>query len=117
MARFMNRRLLQLCAIAAALFLGGLSARADTGGTKAAEKEKAKALTDSAAEVEKLKKQFADNRDAFLAERQKLIEKLRSATEEEKQKIQEQLQKQMDAMREYARQQRDDLRKQRPNGR
>lgn len=116
----MHRRLLQICALAATLLVAGgtwASAANPTpadsrAGSRAPENGKAKALN-GVSELEKLKEQFALNRDSFLAERQKLIEQLKTATEAEKQKIQEQLQKQMDAMREYARQQRDDLRKQR----
>lgn len=78
--------------------------------------DKAKAAEAAAvADMQKAKEQFSKQRDAVLAERQKLIEEFKGATEEKKKEIIERMQKQQkefaEAMRELGKQQRDEARK------
>ena len=83
-----------------------------------ADKTKVAQLTTSP-EVQKLVDQFGKQRDTILANRQKLIDQLKGATEEERKAIIEKLQQQQkdmaDQMRELSKLQRDEARKQREN--
>ncbi len=108
--------------IAAGLAVAGSLCGGEDRAGAAAEKAKAAVkatAVDAAAEMQKAKDDFKNQTDAILAERQKLIDQMKGATEEQKKAIKAKLEEQMkhfaDAMRELGRQQRDEARKMREN--
>ena len=96
---------------AAALAVGSSLFAADAApGAKPAGKSPVKGAP-AAGEVKKDMEKFSSQRDAMLAERQALINQLKSATEEQRKAILEKMKEMGEAQRELSKQIRDDLRK------
>lgn len=122
----MRAKLIKDCGLAATLFVASVSwsaaqsapaKPAPTPPAKSAAADPAKVAADN---LQKAKEQLAVRSDQYLADRQKLIDQYKSATEEQKKtllaKMEEQRQSMLEASREIAKQARDDARKQRQNG-
>ncbi|HUR56553.1 MAG TPA: hypothetical protein VM029_02510, partial [Opitutaceae bacterium] len=106
----MKAKLIKDCGLAATLFVACFSWSA------AADSPAATVATNAPAakELQRTREQLTARSELFLAERQKMIDQLRTATEEQKKailaKMEEQRQAMLEASRELAKQAREDLR-------
>ena len=120
-------KLIKDCGLAATLFVAcfSWSRAAETAatptppGTAVVATQAPPAKAPTAKDLQQTREQLTARSEQFLAERQKLVDQLRTATEEQKKailaKMEEQRQAALEASRELAKRAREDLRKQRQN--
>jgi hypothetical protein len=114
----MTAKLIKNCALAATLFVvgGSWSLAADSGAAAAAAAKSAATAAKPADNIQRAKEQLA----AYTANRDKMLEQLRTANAEQQkailEKMEEQKQAMIEASRELAKQAREDIRKQRQSG-
>jgi hypothetical protein len=109
----MKATLLNKLIVTAALAAAGSLYAADAPAGKPADKPVTKAQSPAVGDVKKDVEKFGAQRDTMLAERQALINQLKTASEEHRKAILEKMKALGDAQRELSKQLRDDLRKQR----
>jgi type IV pilus biogenesis protein CpaD/CtpE len=97
--------------IAAALLVACTSLYAADTPAKPADKAPVKPTAPSSGDVKKDIERFSSQRDAMLAERQALVNQLKTATDEQRKAIIEKMKELGDTQRELSKQIRDDLRK------
>lgn len=116
----MRAKLVKDYGLAATMFVACVSWSAAETAPAPAKAPAAAVASPATDNLQKAKEQLAARSDKYLADRQKLIEQYKTATEEQKKvllgKMEEQRQSMLEASREIAKQAREDARKQRQSG-